>query len=133
MTAQECIAAGKPDDFIIRTELKEYGISAVQRRLVFDVLVLASEDKAMRVRIAAAFALGLIGDSDALEQLQELAKDPAFIVTAAPDKNTKSIVFPVRREAALALLGGLRGGLGALAARVRLEHSARHAGLAAGG
>ncbi len=96
-------SAGRPDDYVVNVELRENGISAVQRRLISQLLERASDDRSFHVRAAAAFAYGLIGESDSLTGLEQLAKDRAYVVTSAPDKQTKTILFPVRHEAVIAL------------------------------
>lgn len=78
-------------------------MSAVQRTLISEVLDKATDDRSFHVRAATAYANGLIGDSDALAGLEQLAKDRAYVVIAAPDKQTKTVVFPVRHEATIAL------------------------------
>ncbi len=95
--------SGKPEDYVIDVNLRENGMSAVQRKLISQVLDKAAEDRSYRVRAATAYANGLIGNSDALVELEKLAKDRAYVVVDVPDKQTKTVVFPVRHEAAMAL------------------------------
>ncbi len=83
--------------------LRQQTLSAGQRRMVDAVLQRAAGDGSVRVRAAAALALGLAGDEDAIPLLERLMKDPACLRTPAGGKDRMTLAFPVRAEAAAAL------------------------------
>ena len=83
--------------------LREYSISAAQRRIISDLLHRAADDSSHRVRAAAALALGLSGDDSELPLLEKLVKDRSYISLATANKGERRIVLPVRAQAALSM------------------------------
>jgi HEAT repeat protein len=89
---------------ILPVTLTEYGISAAQRRLIGQRVLEAAHSGEYRLRAAAALAMGLLGQDEALPALQQLARDHAYILTPNTGRNQpRSIRFPVREAAAAAL------------------------------
>ncbi|HZO90468.1 MAG TPA: hypothetical protein VFB38_19230 [Chthonomonadaceae bacterium] len=93
-------------DRMVLRPLREYGLSAGERRLIDrEIQEAASSDK-YRLRAAAALALGLVGEEESVPLLQKLAKDRAYVLST-PDvlgsSRARRIQFPVRMAAAAAL------------------------------
>jgi HEAT repeat protein len=91
---------------ILPIPLTEYGISAGQRKLIVQKVQEASRSGEYRLRAAAALALGLLGQEDALPTLQKLARDRAYLMMPVPGigrDRPGRLRFPVREAAAAAL------------------------------
>jgi hypothetical protein len=93
------------DDTIkgLRVETRELGISAVQIAMIDDVVRKAAEDRDYRVRAAASLALGLIGGEANVAQLRKMMKDRAYIRQETGNRDSASVSFPVRFQAARSL------------------------------
>jgi hypothetical protein len=76
-------------------------LSVGQRRMVAQALERAASDRSVRVRAAAAMALGLAGGEDEMPTLERLLQDPACLRSGG--KSRATLVFPVRSQAADAL------------------------------
>jgi len=101
----------RPDDRdnwaerILPVKLREFGISATERKLISQKLQEAAYSGEFRLRAAAALALGLLGRDDCTPLLQKLAKDRAYLLspqTSGRDRS-RNIRFPVREAASAAL------------------------------
>lgn len=94
-------------DKVIFAVPREYGISVGERRLVDKALRDGVNSDKYRVRVAAALALGLVGDPDNLPLLQKLAKDRVYVLLLDPkggeSSRARHILFPVRMAASAAL------------------------------
>ena len=82
---------------------REMAVSATQRAIFHDIIERAASDASYRVRAASAMALGLAGSDGALERLQRMAKDRAYVSFAGRSRQARQIVYPVRSTAAAAL------------------------------
>jgi hypothetical protein len=69
--------------------------------MVAQALERAASDRSVRVRAAAAMALGLAGGEDEMPTLERLLQDPACLRSGG--KGRAMLVFPVRSQAADAL------------------------------
>ncbi len=87
--------------------LREYGLSAGQRKMIEKAVREGANSDKYRIRAAAALAIGLIGLDDAAPLLQKLARDREYLLSTpqgAPENSRiKRIEYPVRMAAALAL------------------------------
>lgn len=89
---------------IVLRSLREYGLSASERRFIDQEVQQAAESDKYRLRATAALALGILGGEEAIPLLQKLARDRAYLLSP-PEKGSKTrrILFPVRIAAAAAL------------------------------
>ena len=79
--------------------LREYGISVGERKLIDREIKEAANDGSFRLRTSAVLAAGLLGDNEYLALLQKLSKDRAYVLSPVPPhtKNPRrTILFPVR-------------------------------------
>ncbi len=87
--------------------LHEYGLSALQRKLIEKELHEGAACDKYRVRASAALAIALTAPEDAEATLQKLAKDRDYVLSTPPNSpaNTRArrIEYPVRLAAAAAL------------------------------
>lgn len=86
--------------------LREYGLSVGERKLVDREIKEAANDGNFRLRSAAALAAALMGEDEYLPLLQKLARDKAYILSPLNSraKNARrTLLFPVRLAAAAAL------------------------------
>ena len=84
-------------------ELREYGLSSGERKMIVQEAMEAVKSDNYRLRMAGAQALGLLGDEKSVALLQKLTKDPAY--TLSPQikgTNVRTIQFPVRAAACAA-------------------------------
>ena len=93
---------------IVSVPLREYGVSAGERKLIDKEIREGIASDKYRIRTAATLALALVGSEDSVPQLQKLAKDHAYLLftpeaNGADRNRAKRIEFPVRTAAALAL------------------------------
>jgi hypothetical protein len=87
--------------------VREYGLSAVQRRMIEKELREGANCDRYRVRAAAALAIALAAPDDAEAMLHKLAKDRDYVLSTPPsapaDSRVRRIEYPVRFAAAAAL------------------------------
>lgn len=87
--------------------LREYGLSASERKIIEKELHDAANSDKYRVRASAALALALTGSDEAQPVLQKLAKDRAYTlstpISAPVNTRIRHIEFPVRTAASLGL------------------------------
>lgn len=90
---------------LIDVPLREYSVSASQRKLIDRAIKDALGSDHYRLRIAGIVALSLIGEDEALPQLQRLAKDRTYILSAPNGERSKTrrLFFPVWTAAAAGL------------------------------
>ena len=93
---------------ILSMPLREYSVSASERKLIDREIREGINSDKHRIRTAAATALALLGEEDSVPQLQKLIKDRAYLLSTpepnAPDRGrTKRLLFPVRAAAAAGL------------------------------
>ena len=93
---------------IVSVPLREYGVSSGERKLIDREIREGIASDKYRIRMAAALALGLIGEEDSQMQLQKLARDHAYLLSSldpvGPDRGKgKRIAFPVRTAASVSL------------------------------
>lgn len=87
----------------LRANLKSISLSAVQQSMLDEIFRRAATDGRYRIRAAAAAAIGLRASQSDRKLLDKLAKDPAYLASQTGGRDTKTISFPVREEAARAL------------------------------
>lgn len=101
----------RPDDpgdwsrRLIDVPLREYSVSASQRKLIDRAIKDALNSDRYRLRIAGIVALTLLGEEPSRPLLQRLTKDRTYILTP-PDgerNKTRSLLFPVWTAAAAGL------------------------------
>ena len=89
---------------LIPKQLREYGISSGERKLIAREIEEAAKSDKFRLRTAAAFAATLTGEENYLPLLQKLAKDKAYALSEVRDnRRAKQILFPVRIAAVAGL------------------------------
>ena len=89
------------------TPLREYGLSAAQRKLIEKELREGANSDKYRVRAAAALGIALAAPDDAEAALNKLARDRDYVLSTPPSASANSrarrIEYPVRLAAAAAL------------------------------
>ena len=88
---------------LVPNELKEYGLSNGERKMIAQEATEAVRSDNYRLRMAGCVALGLLGDAKSIPILQKLTKDPAY--TLSPQikgMSSRHIEFPVRAAACAA-------------------------------
>jgi hypothetical protein len=89
------------------TPLREYGLSAAQRKMIEKELREGVASDKYRVRASAALAIALAAPDDAEALLQKLAKDRDYVLSTPPgapaNTRVRRIEYPVRLAAAAAL------------------------------
>lgn len=87
--------------------LREYGLSATQRRMIEKELREAVKSDKYRIRAAAALAIALAAPEDVETLLQKLSKDRDYVLStppgAAANSRVRRIEYPVRLAAAAGL------------------------------
>ncbi len=94
------------DNILPGANLREYGLSVGERKLIDREIKEASNDGSYRLRAAAALAAGLLGDDEYLPLLQKLSRDRAYVLSPVPPRTKnprRTILFPVRMAAAAGL------------------------------
>lgn len=90
---------------LIDVPLREYSVSASQRKLIDRAIKDALNNDHYRLRIAAIVALALIGEDESLPLLQKAARDRTYILTPpnGDRSKTRRLFFPVWTAAAAGL------------------------------
>ena len=99
---------------IVMTNLREYGVSSGQRKMIEEEIGKAVRSDNYRLRASGALALALMGDEETVPLLQKLAQDRAYVLSldnANSSERTgrgerdrsRRVMFPVRMAAAAGL------------------------------
>ena len=94
------------DNILPGANLREYGLSVGERKLIDREIKEAANDGSYRLRTAAALAAGLLGDEEYLPLLQKLSRDRAYVLSPVPPRTKnprRTILFPVRMASAAGL------------------------------
>lgn len=94
------------DNILPDANLREYGLSVGERKLIDREIKEAANDDSYRLRTAAALAAGLLGDEEYLPLLQKLSRDRAYVLSPVPPRTKnprRTILFPVRIASAAGL------------------------------
>lgn len=88
--------------------LREYGVSSGQRKMIADEIGKAVRSDNYRLRASGALALALLGEDADVPLLQKLALDRAYLLSPQSAErssldHSRRIMFPVRMAAAAAL------------------------------
>src|SRR5262249_25067741 len=92
---------------VVAAPLREYGLSAGQRKLIHKEIQEGINSDKYRIRASAALALALVGEDEVVPLLQKLAKDRVYPLSTLPsapvNARFRRLQFPVRMAAAAAL------------------------------
>jgi HEAT repeat protein len=86
--------------------LREYGLSAAERKLIDKEIRDAAVSDKYRLRAAAGLALALTGTEENVPLLQKLARDRAYVLSTpevSAGGHVRHLMFPVRMAAAVGL------------------------------
>ncbi len=102
---------------VVLTNLREYGVSVGQRKMIEEEIGKAVRGDNYRLRASGALALALMGDDENVPMLQKLAQDRAYVLSPenanhaehsdrsarGGSDHSRRVMFPVRMAAAAGL------------------------------